>query len=312
MYEAKRRGGGSIAVYSQSIDAEMRRRLQMADDIRHGLEIGEFWVAFQPIVNSSDLKPEAIEALARWTRSDGTTVLPSDFIRVAEEHGLIDELGKFVLEEACAVAKLHPSLRFSVNISALQMRSPAFLDMVDSALRRYSLLADQLQIEMTESRLLLDGSILSSVTDGLKARGIRLVLDDFGTGYGSLAYLRQFQFDALKLDRSICREVGRSINALTMAQGMVLVAKSAGLNVVAEGVESKEQANLLKLAGCTHFQGFLFGPPQAACEAGLAGSPPLYSQQQASSWSTSPAEKVRPKRAWNTQNVKMPAVMEQK
>jgi diguanylate cyclase (GGDEF)-like protein len=139
MYEAKRHGGGSIAVYSQSIDAEMKRRLQMADDIRHGLEIGEFWVAFQPIVNSSDLKPEAIEALARWTRSDGTTVLPSDFIRVAEEHGLIDELGKFVLEEACAAAKLHPSLRISVNISALQMRSLAFLDMVDSALRRYSL-----------------------------------------------------------------------------------------------------------------------------------------------------------------------------
>jgi EAL domain-containing protein (putative c-di-GMP-specific phosphodiesterase class I) len=135
-------------------------------------------------------------------------------------------------------------------------------------------------------RLLLDGSILNAVTDGLKARGIRLVLDDFGTGYGSLAYLRQFQFDALKLDRSICREVGRSINALTMAQGMVLVAKAAGLNVVAEGVESKEQANLLKLAGCTHFQGFLFGAPQAACETGLAGSRPLYSQQ-ASSRSTS-------------------------
>ncbi|HYM99104.1 MAG TPA: bifunctional diguanylate cyclase/phosphodiesterase, partial [Aestuariivirgaceae bacterium] len=125
MYEAKRRGGGSIAVYCEGIDAEMKRRLQMAEDMRHGLETGEFWVAFQPIVNASDLKAEAIEVLARWTRSDGTTVLPSDFVRVAEEHGLIDDLGKFVLEEACAVAKLHPSLRFSVNVSALQMRSLA-------------------------------------------------------------------------------------------------------------------------------------------------------------------------------------------
>jgi EAL domain-containing protein (putative c-di-GMP-specific phosphodiesterase class I) len=123
---------------------------------------------------------------------------------------------------------------------------------------------------MTESRVLLDGSILTSVVEGLKQRGIRLILDDFGTGYASIAYLRQFQFDALKLDRSICREVGRSVNALTMAQGMVLVAKAAGLDVIAEGVETKEQANLLKLAGCTHFQGYLFGPPQSVSQAGLA------------------------------------------
>jgi diguanylate cyclase (GGDEF)-like protein len=270
MYDAKRRGGSNIAVYSHDIDAEMKRRLQMAEDIRHGLRAGEFWVACQPIVTAAELKPEAVEVLARWTKADGTTVPPSEFIRVAEEHGLIDQLGGFVLEEACAVAKLHKSLRFNVNISALQMRSLAFLDLVDKTLRRYALAPDQLQIEMTESRVLLDSSILTSVVEGLKQRGIRLILDDFGTGYASIAYLRQFQFDALKLDRSICREVGRSVSAMTMAQGMVLVAKAAGLEVVAEGVETKEQANLLRLAGCTHFQGYLFGPPQSASQAGLA------------------------------------------
>jgi EAL domain-containing protein (putative c-di-GMP-specific phosphodiesterase class I) len=156
-----------------------------------------------------------------------------------------------------------------VNISALQMRSLAFLDLVDNAIIQNGLSADQLQIEMTESRLLLDGSILMSVVDGLKTRGIRLILDDFGTGYASIAYLRQFQFDAIKLDKTICAEVGKSVNSLTMAQGMVLVAKAAGLEVVAEGVETKEQANLLKLAGCAFFQGYLFGPPQAAPQAGL-------------------------------------------
>jgi diguanylate cyclase (GGDEF)-like protein len=270
MYDAKRRGRGGIAIYSEHIDAEMKRRLQMADDMRHGLGAGEFWVACQPIVNAADLKPVAIEVLARWTRADGTSVAPCDFIRVAEEHGLIDELGMFVLHEACAIAKHHPALRFNVNISALQMRSLAFLDVVDSSLRRYGLAADQLQIEMRESRLLVDGSILTSVVNGLKARGIRLILDDFGIGSASIAYIRQFQFDALKLDRSICREVCKSVNALTMAQGMVLVAKAAGLDVVAEGIESKEQANLLKLAGCTHFQGYLFGPPQTASQAELA------------------------------------------
>jgi EAL domain-containing protein (putative c-di-GMP-specific phosphodiesterase class I) len=135
---------------------------------------------------------------------------------------------------------------------------------------RYSIKPDRLQIEMSESRLVLDGSILISVIEGLKARGIRLILDDFGTGYASIAYLRQFQFDALKLDRSLCAEIGRSVNALTMAQGMILVAKAAGLNIVAEGIENKEQANLLKLAGCTHFQGYLFGPPRPPARASLA------------------------------------------
>ncbi|HEY7763715.1 MAG TPA: bifunctional diguanylate cyclase/phosphodiesterase [Aestuariivirgaceae bacterium] len=268
MYDAKRKGGCAIAVYSGAIDAELKRRLQMADDIRAGLKAGEFWIACQPIVRAGDLKPVAMEVLARWTRADGTTVDPRDFISVAEEHGIIDELGKFVLEEACTAAKRNRTLRFNVNISALQMRSLAFLDLVDNAIIQNGLSTDQLQIEMTESRLLLDGSILMSVVEGLKTRGIRLILDDFGTGYASIAYLRQFQFDAIKLDKTICAEVGKSVNSLTMAQGMVLVAKAAGLEVVAEGIETKEQANLLKLAGCTFFQGYLFGPPQAAPQAG--------------------------------------------
>jgi diguanylate cyclase (GGDEF)-like protein len=270
MYEAKRRGGSSIAVYSQYIDQEMKRRLQMAEDMRNGLKNGEFWVACQPIVDASDLKPVAMEILARWTRADGTMVAPVEFIRVAEEHGLIDDIGKFVLEETCAIGKLHPELSLNVNVSTLQMRSLSFLQLVDSTLMRYSIKPDRLQIEMSESRLVLDGSILISVIEGLKARGIRLILDDFGTGYASIAYLRQFQFDALKLDRSLCAEIGRSVNALTMAQGMILVAKAAGLNIVAEGIENKEQANLLKLAGCTHFQGYLFGPPRPPARASLA------------------------------------------
>jgi diguanylate cyclase (GGDEF)-like protein len=279
MYGAKRRGGCSIAVYSQEIDSELKRRLQMADDIRNGLKSGEFWIACQPIVKAADLSPVAVEVLARWTRADGTTVAPGEFIPIAEEHGLIDELGRFVLEEACGVAKRNRSLRFSINISALQMRSLAFLDLIDTMLKQNGISPLQLQIEMTESRFLLDCSILTSVVEGLKARGIRLMLDDFGTGYASIAYLRQFQFDGIKLDKSICHEVGRSVSALTMAQGMVLVAKAAGLNVVAEGVESKEQASLLKLAGCTYFQGYLFGPPQSARQLGLLNAQ-LWSMHQ--------------------------------
>lgn len=279
MYESKRRGGCDIAIYSEEIDSELKRRLQMADDMRNGLRSGEFWIACQPIVRAGDLSPVAVEVLARWTRPDGTTVGPREFIPVAEEHGLIDELGKFVLEEACAVAKRNRSLRFNINISALQMRSLSFLDLIDSTLGQSGVLPDQLQIEMTESRLLLDGSILTSVVEGLKARGIRLMLDDFGTGYASIAYLREFQFDGIKLDKSICHEVGRSVSALTMAQGMVLVAKAAGLDVVAEGIENKEQANLLKLAGCNFFQGYLFGPPQSATQLGLL-SAQLWSMQQ--------------------------------
>ena len=281
MYDSKRRGGCGLAVYSEGIDSELKRRLQMADDMRYGLKSGEFWIACQPIVRAADLSPVAVEVLARWTRADGTTVAPGEFIPVAEEHGLIDEVGRFVLEEACAVAKRNRSLRFNVNISALQMRSLAFLDLIDTTLKQNGIAPDQLQIEMTESRFLLDGSILTSVVEGLKARGIRLILDDFGTGYASIAYLRQFQFEGIKLDKSICQEVGRSVSALTMAQGMVLVAKAAGLEVVAEGIESKEQANLLKLAGCTYFQGYLFGPPQSATQLGLLNAH-LWSMQQQS------------------------------
>jgi len=141
-----------------------------------------------------------------------------------------------------------------------------FIELVDRTLQRFAIDPARLQIEMTESKILLDGTILRPVIDGLKARGIQLVLDDFGTGYASIAYLRQFRFDGLKLDRSICSEVCKSVNALMMAQGMILVAKAAGLEVVAEGIENKEQANLLKLAGCTHLQGYLFGPPQEVAQ----------------------------------------------
>ncbi len=270
MYEAKRRGGGSIGVYSHEIDSEMKRRRTMAEDIRKGLARGEFWIACQPIVEVASLNPVALEVLARWTRADGQKIPPVDFIRIAEEHGLIDELGRFVLEEACALARAYPHLLVNVNISALQMRSLAFLDVVDAALKAHGVTPDRIQIEMTESKLLLDGAILDSVIDGLKRRGIRIFLDDFGTGYASIAYLRQFHFDALKLDRTICSEVGRRPSALTMAQGMILVAKAAGLNVVAEGIENKEQASLLKLAGCTHFQGYLFGAPVRAADLPFA------------------------------------------
>ena len=266
MYEAKRRGGGAIAVYSREIDTEMKRRRTMAEDIQKGLGRGEFWIACQPIVEAANLSTVAMEVLARWTRADGTNIPPIDFIRVAEEHGLIDELGRFVLEEACKVARANSELLINVNISALQMRSLAFLDSVDDVLERYGVSPDQIQIEMTESKLLLDGAILASVIHGLKRRGIRIILDDFGTGYASIAYLRQFHFDGLKLDRSICSDVGKRPSALTMAQGMILVAKAAGLNVVAEGIENKEQASLLKLAGCTHFQGYLFGAPARLSE----------------------------------------------
>jgi len=262
MYEAKRRGGSNIAVYTQDIDAGMKKRMKMAEEIRQGIKDREFYVVCQPIVDAGDLKPVAIEILARWKRPDDVVVAPEEFIKVAEEHSLIDELGKYLLEQGCAVAGDYRNLRFSVNVSALQMRSMEFLGLVDRTLQRFAIDPARLQIEMTESKILLDGTILRPVIDGLKARGIQLVLDDFGTGYASIAYLRQFRFDGLKLDRSICSEVCKSVNALMMAQGMILVAKAAGLEVVAEGVENKEQANLLKLAGCTHLQGYLFGPPQ--------------------------------------------------
>jgi diguanylate cyclase (GGDEF)-like protein len=270
MYEAKRRGGSNIAVYSQDIDAGMKKRMKMAEDIRQGLKNREFRVVCQPIVDAGDLKPVAIEILARWKRADGVVVAPEEFIKVAEEHSLIDELGKYLLEEGCAVAGAYRNLRFSVNVSALQMRSMEFLGLIDRTLQRFGIDPARLQIEMTESKILLDGTILRPVIEGLKARGIQLVLDDFGTGYASIAYLRQFRFDGLKLDRSICSEVCRSVNALMMVQGMILVAKAAGLEVVAEGVENKEQANLLKLAGCTHLQGYLFGPPQEAAQGDWA------------------------------------------
>jgi diguanylate cyclase (GGDEF)-like protein len=262
MYEAKRRGGSNIAVYSHDIDAGMKKRMKMAEEIRQGIKNREFRVVCQPIVDAGDLKPVAMEILARWKRADGVVVAPEEFIKVAEEHSLIDELGKYLLEQGCAVAGAHRNLRFSVNVSALQMRSMEFLGVVDRTLQRFAIEPARLQIEMTESKILLDGTILRPVIDGLKSRGIQLVLDDFGTGYASIAYLRQFRFDGLKLDRSICSEVCKSVNALMMAQGMILVAKAAGLEVVAEGVENKEQANLLKLAGCTHLQGYLFGAPQ--------------------------------------------------
>ena len=135
MYDAKRRGGSNIAVYSQDIDAGMKKRMKMAENIRQGLKNREFRVVCQPIVDAGDLKPVAIEILARWKRADGVVVAPEEFIKVAEEHSLIDELGKFLLEEGCAVAGAYRNLRFSLNVSALQMRSMEFLGLIDRTLQ---------------------------------------------------------------------------------------------------------------------------------------------------------------------------------
>ena len=223
-------------------------------------------VAYQPIVNNSGETVVGVEALCRWTHPVRGEISPAEFIPIAENSGLIIELGEWVLRRACIDGNAWPTVIVSVNVSPLQFRRADFVDVVERILAETGFDPTRLELEVTESTLLGNVDTAELAMFRLKALGVRLALDDFGTGYSSLLYLRRFPFDKLKIDRSFVHSIERAADAAAIVHAVVSLGRGLGMKVTAEGVETAEQQLFLRAAGIHSMQGYRFGRPGPAAD----------------------------------------------
>lgn len=259
--EASRRGPGSIVAFDAAIEAASDERKFIQRELPRALSANGFDVHYQPIVSSQDSRVVGVEALLRWTHPVHGPIGPASFIPVAEQMGLMGQLGAFVLRRALAEAERWPSLYVAVNLSPLQVRDSGIVDLVRAALKESGLPPSRLILEITEGVLIDDsGEMLQRIGD-LHALGVRIALDDFGSGYSNLSYLQRFPLHKLKVDRSFVSALGQSANGGVLVQAIVALGRALGLSVLVEGVETEEQRALLRLAGCDEMQGFLFARP---------------------------------------------------
>lgn len=278
MYKVKKRGKNGYELY-QKTDVTLERRWALEKDLKTALESPtavqeQFSLNYQPMYNLHTGALVKLEALLRWKHPEHGFVSPAEFIPVAEESGLIVPLGTWVLEEACRQAKFwqarHKNFRMSVNVSSLQFSHPGFYAAVINALKDSSLSGDFLELELTESIVMNQPADVKQVLAHLQRLGIRIAIDDFGTGYSSLAYLRDLPIDTVKIDRSFVRDLTEQDKDATFSKALVEtivgLAKHLELEVVAEGVETEAQRNLLKQLGCHIGQGYFFAKPLAAAE----------------------------------------------
>jgi len=261
MYHSKMTGKGRITHYDAELNSARERQLAIENQIRSGLERDEFEVWYQPIIDARSQKMTSVEALVRWPRRPDGELGPDTFIAIAETSGLIYKLGQFVLHRACADLEPFSDLKLSVNISPAQFRDPEFEDRVAHVLDVTRFPANRLQLEVTETYVLENPERARSAIMNLKALGTAVALDDFGTGYSSIGYLRRFNFDTIKIDKSLAGLVDNDEQAAALVSGTVRIANALGMAVVAEGVENEKQMKLLRLAGCDQLQGFWFSQP---------------------------------------------------
>ncbi len=265
---AKGRGGDDVVIFDTSMRERVAERLHLERELRTALARGELFLHFQPKLRLSDGKVVGLEALLRWQHPELGTVRPDKFIAIAEDTGMIVEIGEWVIEQACAeLARLRASFRgsseicMSVNVSARQLRSETLMDTIAQALLRHRVPPDALCLELTESILMENLEFVSGQLDAIRDCGTRISIDDFGTGYSSLAYLSKLSVDELKIDRSFVKELGEDQSAASLIQAVVFIASSLGITTVAEGVETVAQAEMVAELGCTEVQGFLFSRP---------------------------------------------------
>jgi diguanylate cyclase (GGDEF)-like protein/PAS domain S-box-containing protein len=280
MYRAKDRGRGRSEIFDEEMRRDAFERLRTESDLRRALERDEFRVMYQPIFDTTTLRPIAVEALVRWQHPTRGIVGPVEFIPLAEETGLIAPLGRWVLEHAVAEvagwSQEFPELplRVAVNVSGQQLARPEFLQEVRAALEASDLPPELLGLEITESILINESGNPRSTLESLRKIGVKVLIDDFGTGYSSLARLKRFPLDVIKIDRSFVDGVGAEDEDTAIVAAIVDIARSLGLQVIAEGVEGEVQLERLRELGCHAAQGYLFsGPMQGdAFAAFLAGN----------------------------------------
>jgi diguanylate cyclase (GGDEF)-like protein/PAS domain S-box-containing protein len=269
MYRAKESGRDNCQLYTPAMNARIVERLALENDLRRGLERGEFVVYYQPQVNIRSGQVVGVEALVRWQHPERGLVLPAEFIPVAEETGLIVPLGEWVLRTACAQNKACqdaglPPMRVAVNLSARQFQQRNLTDTVAQALEETGLAPDLLQLEITEGVAMQDVDFTITTLQGLREMGVQIAMDDFGTGYSSLGYLKRFPMDAVKIDRSFVRDLTVDPNDAAIATTVITMAHSLKLSVIAEGVETEEQLAFLDEQECDEMQGYLFSKPVPA------------------------------------------------
>ena len=261
MYHAKLNGKGQVMHYDMELNRVREYQLRLEQEIRDGLARDEFEVWYQPIVDAHQQRMTGVEALLRWPRRPAGPLPPDTFISIAETSGLIYALGQFVLRRACNDLQPLSELKLSVNISPAQFRDPDFENKVLDVLRETRFPAARLQLEVTETYLLENPERASMAISNLRSFGTAVALDDFGTGYSSIGYLRRFNFDIIKIDKSLAGRVDSDEQAAALVSGTIRIASALGMAVTAEGVENAEQIHLLGTAGCDYLQGFYFSPP---------------------------------------------------
>ena len=265
LYRAKSDGRGAFRFFEREMDAAMQTKRALELDLRRALAEKHFEVYYQPLVQAKGIA--GFEALLRWKHPERGMISPADFIPLAEETGLIGGIGAWVLNQACADAASWPgTLKVAVNLSPVQFQTRSLVDDVKHALSSSGLAAARLELEITESVVIQDGDTVLKTLHALRAMGIRIAMDDFGTGYSSLSYLRRFPFDKIKIDQSFVKGIGEQEDCLTIVRAVIGLGRSLHMSVNAEGVETEDQLNALRLEGCGEIQGYFFSKPRPAGE----------------------------------------------
>jgi EAL domain-containing protein (putative c-di-GMP-specific phosphodiesterase class I) len=271
MYRAKDTGKANFQFYTHGLDVESLARLTIKNGLSKALERQEFELLYQPKCDVATGRLTGVEALLRWRSSELGMMLPATFIPIMEETGLIDEVGDWVLETACRQHALwrdagHKHMRVAVNLSVRQLRQGTLVKTIETLLNRYSMEASALELEITESMILKDTENAVAVLKELSAMGVHLSMDDFGTGYSSLSYLKRFPQNTIKIDRSFVNDIAIDPDDLEIVRTIINMGHSLRRRIVAEGVETEAQRQLLHHLRCDEMQGFLLSPPISAAE----------------------------------------------
>jgi diguanylate cyclase (GGDEF)-like protein/PAS domain S-box-containing protein len=282
MYAAKAGGRRTHRFFEPKMDASAKARLAMEQDLRQAMADGAFEIHYQPLLDLNSDQVTGCEALLRWRHPERGMVSPAEFIPVAEDIGLINELGAWVLKTACAEAATWPAhIRIAVNVSPVQLKCETLALRIMGALAASGLQPGRLEIEITEAVLIHDDERALAILHQLRAIGVRIALDDFGTGFSSLSYLKRFPFDKIKIDRCFVSDIEVDGSA-TIVQAVVNIAASRNMTTTAEGVETEPQRQLLRQLGCTEMQGYLFSAPKPAADVRrLLGAAPEPAQTTA-------------------------------
>jgi diguanylate cyclase (GGDEF)-like protein len=271
MSAVKQKGGNGYRIFDADMLSGSAERIALESDLRFAIERNELWVAYQPCVKGANGRVVSAEALLRWRHPRLGPIGPDRFIPIADESGMIIELGEWVMREACRECRRWHDMGMSgmfvsVNVSAVQFAQPRLIESVRRALEDAGLEPAGLQLEITESSLMQDAETAVAMLRAFKNMGVRVAIDDFGTGYSSLAYLKRFPVDVIKVDQSFVRDLCEDEENAAIVRAIIVLARSMRLHVIAEGVESSSQVDALRTDGCDFFQGYLFGRPVAAAE----------------------------------------------